>query len=260
VIDKLLATITDTASGKQLLQFKLAEGTPAPAPIGASSLSPDGTRLATIGPGNTAKIWDLANSGSEILTLEGHSAPVMTVMFSPDGKSLATASQDNSVKLWNVETGRELYTLLGHTHFVGRVVFSPDGTRLASGSFDSTAKVWDTRTGKELFTLSGAGASVWAIAFSPDGQLIATGNNDETLRLWDAKTGKLLLTLPIEAISFQVSFTPDSSRIVLSTLFAGTRVYLPQIEDLFALAKSRVTRTFTPGECREYLHLEQCPP
>jgi hypothetical protein len=31
------------------------------------------------------------------------------------------------------------------------------------------------------------------------------------------------------------------------------------MEDLIALAHSRVTRSLTPDECRKYLHVEQCP-
>lgn len=261
VVDQtnLVATITDTASGKQLLQFKLSEGTRAGSAIGASSLSPDGTRFATLGPENTAKIWDLANGGKELLTLKGHSALLISISFSPDGKRLATASQDKSAKIWDAQTGQELLSLNGHTHFVGRVVFNQDGTRLATGSFDRTVKVWDLESGKALFTLSGAGASVWAIGFSPDGKLIATGSNDGTLRLWDATTGQELLTLPIPSQPFQVNFTPDHSRLVLGTR-SDTQVYLPRIEDVFLLAQSRVTRSLTTDECRQFLHVEQCPP
>jgi WD40 repeat protein len=261
VVDQpnLTATIADTASGSQLLQFKLADGTSPLFAIGASSLSPDGTRLAALGPGNTAKVYDLAKDGGELLTLEGHTALVMTVSFSPDGKWLATTSQDKSVKLWDAETGQELHTFTGHTHFTGRVVFNPDGTRLATGSFDRTVKVWDLETRKELFTLAGHGATVWAIGFSHDGKLIATGDNNRVLHLWNALTGEELLTLPISFPVFQVSFTPDSTGLVVPNVNGVTQVYLPQIEDLLALAKSRVTRALTNEECAKYLHVTQCP-
>ena len=261
VIDRtnLIATISDMESGKQLLQFKLAEGTPSFfAPV-AFSLSPDGTRFATAGPGNTGKVYDLANGGRELLTLEGHTAVVITLAFSPDGKQIATTSEDKSVKLWDAETGQELRTFTRHTHFTSRVVFSPDGTRLASGSFDRTVKVWDIQTGQELLTLSGHIATVWGIAFSPDGISIATGSNDNTLRLWDVRTGEPLLTLPTAAPAFRISFTPDSTRLVVSIINGETRVYLPRIEDLLALAKSRVTRTLTLAECQQYLHMDACP-
>lgn len=260
VVDRanLGVTITDTANGKQLLQFNLAEGTSSLFALGSSSFSPDGMRFATIGPENTAKVYDLTNGGQESLTLQGHTAAVITVNFSPDGKQIATTSEDRTIKLWDAETGQELRTFSGHTSVTSRVIFNPEGTRLATGSFDRTVKVWDLETGEELYTLSGHGATVWGIRFSPDGKLIATGSNDLTLRLWDAMTGKELFTLPIPAGSFQSFFTPDQTRLVVQTV-GGTHVYLTQIEDLLALAKSRVSRTLTTEECQKYLHVEACP-
>ena len=37
------------------------------------------------------------------------------------------------------------------------------------------------------------------------------------------------------------------------------RIHALRIEDLLALARSRVTRTLTEDECRKYLHVETCP-
>jgi len=257
-----VVTITDTASGNQVLQFKLpAETTTFQGP-GSSSFSPDGTRLATLGPENTVIVWDLENDGKELLTLQGHTAAFMTASFSPDGQQLATTSQDNTVKLWDAETGQELHTFTGHTHPTTRVVFNSQGTRLASGSFDGTAKVWDLDTREELLTLSGHGASVWGIGFSPDGKYIATGSNDLTLRLWDSTTGEELLAIPIPGSAFQVFFNHDQTLLVAQNPSgnpSGMNVYLLRIEDLFALAKSRVTRSLTTEECQQYLHVEQCP-
>ena len=33
-----------------------------------------------------------------------------------------------------------------------------------------------------------------------------------------------------------------------------------QFEELMALARARVTRSLTDAECRQYLHVDQCPP
>jgi hypothetical protein len=71
-------------------------------------------------------------------------------------------------------------------------------------------------------------------------------------------TGEELLVLPIPDASFQVFFSPDQTLLVAQTI-SGTNVYLLRIEDLFALAKSRVTRSLTTEECQQYLHMEQCP-
>ena len=119
-------TITDVSNGKELLKFKQAEGTKRTARVTTLDFSPDGTRLATVGPENTAKVYDLTNGGKELLTLIGHTGPVDWVRFSPDGKRLATSSRDSTAKVWDAETGKEIYTLTGHTAAVGGIAFSPD--------------------------------------------------------------------------------------------------------------------------------------
>jgi WD40 repeat protein len=58
-------------------------------------------------------LWDGA-SGAEVLSFNGHTAPISAVAFSPDGRSVATASQDQTAKIWETAFGRELLTLKGH--------------------------------------------------------------------------------------------------------------------------------------------------
>lgn len=256
-LDNFVVKVSDTRTGKQLLQFKLAEGTPSDFAYTASSFSPDSTRFATPGPENSAVVYDLKHGGRELLTLQGHTDGLMTVNFSPDGKQLATTSLDMTARLWDAETGQEIRTFSGHNDPTTNLVINPQATRLAVGSFDGTAKVWDLQTGEELYTLSGHGSSVWGIRFSSDGKLIATSSY-ETLRLWDAITGDELLALPVSGPSSQLFFPPDQTRLVVQTPF-GIHVYLVQVEDLLALAKSRVSRTLTTEECQRYLHVEACP-
>jgi hypothetical protein len=37
------------------------------------------------------------------------------------------------------------------------------------------------------------------------------------------------------------------------------RIYVLPIEELIALAKTRVTRALTTEECQKYMHVPQCP-
>ena len=62
----------------------------------------------------TAKVWD-ARTGAEILTLKGHTGPVISASFSPDGSRIVTASRDRTAKVWDAATGAEVLTLKGHT-------------------------------------------------------------------------------------------------------------------------------------------------
>lgn len=138
-----------------------------------------------------------------------------------------------------------------------------NGTRLVTGSNDATAKVWEADTGRELFTLSGHTANIWSVAFSPDGRQIATASGDKTTKIWDATTGEELLTLPASlGDAMSVSFSPRDGGAELAVASADgiVRVYLLRLPELLALAQARLTRGFTPEECRRYLHVEQCPP
>jgi WD40 repeat protein len=223
--------------------------------------SPDGRRIATASFDQTARLWDAA-TGQELLSLAGHAGLVTGVAFSPDGRRLATSgSQDASVIIWDVVTGQLLFTLLGHTGTIADVAFSPDGTRLATASWDATAKIWDAVAGAEMLTLTGHQASLQALAFSPDGKLLATGSKDTTVKIWDVATGQELQTLfgPAGEVTSVAFSLPDGARLAVASGDGLVRVYVLPMENLLALAQSRVTRSLTPEECRKYLHVEQCP-
>ena len=220
------------------------------------AFSPDGKLLATPGPNNTAKIWD-AMTGKARMTLAGHSDEIRGLAFSPDGTRLATASVDTSAKIWNLSTGEMLTTLTGHSDPLWAIAFSPDGARLATSSRDGTARIWDAVTGQALLILKGHTNTVTDLAFSPDGTRLATTGNDGILKLWEAATGQELLTLP--GIG-GAAFSPDMGLLATMNRDDLTlRMYVLRIEDLIALANSRLTRSLTIEECKKHLHREACP-
>ncbi|MGH8070026.1 MAG: tetratricopeptide repeat protein [Candidatus Entotheonellia bacterium] len=224
------------------------------------AFSPDGARLATTSHDQTAKVWD-ASSGQALLTLAGHTEAVSGVAFSPDGARLATTSHDQTAKVWDASAGQALLTLAGHTETVSGVAFSPDGARLATASGDGTAKVWDASAGRELLTLTGHTAGVNGVAFSPDGTRLATTSHDQTAKVWDASAGQALLTLAGHTAGVTgVALSPDGARLATASGDGTVRVYALNIEDLMALARTRMTRPLTSQECQTYLHeAQRCP-
>ena len=79
--------------------------------------------------------------------------------------------------------------------------------------------------------------------------------------MWDATSGKELLTLTGHTSRvLGIAFSPDGTRLATASVDRTARVYAASIEELMALARSRLTRTWTLVECKKYLQLDTCPP
>jgi WD40 repeat protein len=101
---------------------------------------------------------------------------------------------------------------------------------------------------------------VLSLAFSPDTTLLAAASSDGFVRVWDTTTGQERLTLSGQrGTVFSVAFSPDGKYLATGGSGDSIQVYLTRLDDIVALARSRVTRTLTQEECVQYLRLEQCP-
>jgi serine/threonine protein kinase/WD40 repeat protein/DNA-binding SARP family transcriptional activator len=231
------------------------------------AMSPVGERLATIAYDRTARFWDLTTGAAVFTLTDVYTSPGPLIVggqwidmaFSADGAQLATAG-GNSVKIWDAATGDELVSLqlLPPDLYAYTVAFSPGGNHLAVGMrFGRGSGVWDAVTGEKLFELAGHTASVAALAYSSGGRQIATGSNDGTIRLWDANTGEPQITL--QGHANVLAFSPDDTRLAAQGADGILRLYATRLEDLMEIANSRLTRWWTPEECRQYLHVDTCP-
>jgi WD40 repeat protein/DNA-binding SARP family transcriptional activator len=254
------AKVWDAESGREILS--LSTQVSGILPTLGVAFSPDGKRVAATAAGNVVKVWDAA-TGREVLTLTGHRLTPTSVAYSPDGARLATGSNDRTAKVWDATTGKELLTLSGHTDIVRHVTFGPDGRRLATSSQDGTAKVWDAETGQELLTLTGHSGTVMGLSFSPDGTRLATGSSDGTAKIWDVSLRGGQRNEPLTLYGhtggvYGVAFSPDGRRLATASTDGTTRVWALPLEDILAIAKTRVTRSLTTDECQKYLHAETC--
>ena len=233
----------------------------------AVAYSPDGKRLATAGADGNTILWD-AVTGKQLSTFSNNGIGITNLAFSPNGRYLvfttdqppaAVAGEDAEAQLWDLETGEQVFTARQAVRIWG-VAFSSDGSRFVTAGFGGIVKVRDAATGKDLFDLAGHTSTVSSVAFSSGDRYIATASIDGTTKLWDAGTGKELLTLiGHSGVTTGVSFSPDGTRLATSGQDGTVRIYLLNIDELIALAKSRITRFLSTEECRQYLHLEQCP-
>jgi WD40 repeat protein len=107
--------------------------------------------------------------------------------------------------------------------------------------------------------LRGHDAAVHQVAFTADGSRLATTGADGTARLWDPSTGRQVLTLTHDDLLFGVDFRLDGRLLATASPDGTVALHLLPVEEFVALARTRVTRALTDGECGEYLRLERCP-
>lgn len=223
-----------------------------------------GQRLATGGSDGTVKLWD-ATTGDLVTELDGHSNRVHRVAFSPDGELVASASWDGTARLWRASSGEHLATLAADGGQVKSVAFSSDGSRLATAHEDGAARIWSLanlagmQQPAPAHTLAGHIGSAWDAAFNPAGDLLATLGFDGAVRLWDAATGEELLAIPGENNGPDLGFSPDGRSLAVTSGSGKVIVYAVHLDDLQALARSRLTRSLTPAECQRYFRMADCP-
>lgn len=256
------ATVWGVASGEQLLTMTGHEGD-----VRDVAFHPNGELLATASGDGTLRLWDAGN-GEQLYLFDQNEREVERVTFSPDGRWLASAGLDGTARLFDVTSKEQLGVVSGHDAWLLGVAFSPDGGRLATTGNDGLVKVWDVtdpRAPQELWTLSGHQGEVWSAAFSPDGQQLATISFDGMVKVWDVRDGQETASASREILSLgpsndghDVAFSPDGRFLAATSASGLVRVYVTSVEDLMSLAQSRVTRTLTADECRQYMPESNC--
>jgi WD40 repeat protein len=105
------------------------------------------------------------------------------------------------------------------------------------------------------------------IDFNPDGTLLATSSSSGLTKVWDVNASitsgtsveHVTLSEQIGLDSQDIQFSPDGRYVAANFSDDTVRIFVLNSDELLALAHSRVTRSLTDDECRQYLHLEECP-
>jgi WD40 repeat protein/transcriptional regulator with XRE-family HTH domain len=227
------------------------------------TFAPDGHQIAAATSAGLVRIYD-SRDGSLLLEFTAGTAGLQQIAFSPDGKRLAISSHDGAA-IWDASTGKHLLTFSGHGEGVrtSGIAFSPDGKWVASTGNDAAVQVWDAETGEVIFKLAGHTGPTFGVAFSPDGRSLASSSVDRTIKLWNLPAAGEQVPEPLTLLGhtgavYRLAFSPDGARLASTGRNATARIYALRLEDLVAIAQSRLTRALTDEECRQFLHTNGC--
>eukprot|EP00871_Galdieria_phlegrea_P001825 jgi/Galph1/2643/GphlegSOOS_G1320.1 len=116
----------------------------------------------------------------------------------------------------------------GHSRGIVELNYSPltlDGYFLVSACLDGYPMLRDGATGNWLGTFVGHKGAVWTACLNSSATLAATGGADFTSRIWNALDGSCLKTFSLQHICRTVSFSQDSTRVLLGGSMKTISIY-----------------------------------
>lgn len=176
--------------------------------ISAFKFSPDGKVLASRGPKEDIRVWDI-KTGIELSRINVGSPFPKQLMFSPDSTLLAVYGIHGIPLVWDTDAGHQFPAFT--TERASSLAFSPDSAVLALGHTDSIT-LWNvTKTSMQEHSVIPDNHRGFndILIFSPDGKTLLDSKwrGRSRIQLWDVDTGEDLGTLsghtePIETLVF----------------------------------------------------------
>lgn len=198
------------------------------------TISPNGKRLAVIGPnGKSAGLFD-ASTGKQLLGMGPASDWTFShPRFTPDSRILAIVGKE-AIRFFGIDSNRELPSIsLPQKRFSFASALSPDGRTLALSSHELTPQgwkardttLWETAGGKIRGTFSPP-CGLRSMRFSPDGRLLAIGGEDRAVHLWDMRKGQWLRHWPGHLGEIgALAFSPDGRRLASGSEDASALIW-----------------------------------
>jgi WD40 repeat protein len=178
-----------------------------------AKFAPDGRTLASCAYDGTIRIWE-AETGRQLVVLNGDDKRLNCLEWAPDGRTLAAAGAGRTIHLWDVARRYERVALESvDARIITALTFSRDGRSLASaGVGGDVVTIWEVDSRRERTRLRAhhGWCQINSIAFSPDGRLLASAGVDGDLRLWDVAMGTTRAVLRgHRGMVTSVAFSPD---------------------------------------------------
>ena len=202
---------------------------------GATTFSPDGTRVAAALENHSVGIFDM-RTGRLTVSMIGHTGTISSVQFTSDGLRILTGSDDTTVRMWDAISGKQIYklqrdgtnTMQRKGNQVVGVAINADGRRIVATYRDRIVYLWNAETMQRIGTF-GNPTKVSNLAypahFSPDGRYVAAGFEQNSTGIWRADSGRLEHVLTQDAWVFGSRFSGDSRRLVTYSIDQTAHVW-----------------------------------
>jgi WD40 repeat protein len=186
-----------------------------PAAIYHLAWSGNGERLATVGEGGVAVIWDW-KTGRE---LRRFGSGARLVSWDHDGRLLTITAENQTVTLWDAETGRarRFFGPFKGLYNYRQPAFSPDGRSLAVVWDETSAVIINTVTLKAVHRLTGHQGLISAVVWDASGQRLATGASDGKVKIWGAASGVQMATLDAGGDVVGLEWSRDGRQVAAVT-------------------------------------------
>ena len=216
------------ADAQEIARFKLRNDRE----VWVFTLSPDGRYLAaTIQPGNTLTIWDVAKG--EVVLRVADPGSGGKAKFSPDGRRIAWVLDNGDLVVHDLSSGQMVRRW--HVTDGDDFAFNTEGTQIArthGGRSRPTFEILDLASGRSVreFPLLATGAMDW----SSDGRTVAVASGDSILgydnqiHIWDIKSGDLSTALEgFNNRGLRVGFHPAGSLLASNGWESRLRLWDP---------------------------------
>jgi U4/U6 small nuclear ribonucleoprotein PRP4 len=151
--------------------------------------------LGSVSNDQTFKIWDLATK-INILSQDGHVAPINCLSFQADGALCATGDNSGIGFIWDLRTGRRIMVIDGHTSKITCMNFNSNSYQLATGGDDNTLRIWDLRKNGKMNIIPAHMNTVKSVYFNND--LMLTAGFDGLIKLWSSRDYSLIREMKLD--------------------------------------------------------------
>ena len=131
--------------------------------------------------------WE-AETGNEILSLNGHSKSITAIDWRIDGKLVLTASEDGTLRIWDGTNGKQIKNWNACGPGVTSACFTRDGL-IVTGGRDRLVRVWD-QNGKLVHQYEAMTDQVTSVAYCSEKNRVIAGDWQGKVHVWDKPNAK----------------------------------------------------------------------